>query len=242
MKKPVKLLLFLFISSLFLGILYYYNSPSNPNGGTTGISLTDGLRKQIDSFGKATYQDPLYAQIKRDVTGMNSAGELSDEEKDGLINSLELAKMKSLNLAFDEAKNANCMNVGALSKWSTQLQRQQKLVPNPEAQKRINAFGNLSAFLAHKGMVAGFLQGEFSQGRCDGLKGRISQLANSPGVRDCSACNGIQNDLLGQLERFQAAVNDYMGIMSGTLPCMPNVRDNFVDYPFYFENFNCPNE
>lgn len=242
MKKPVKLLLFLFISSLFLGILYHYNSPSNPNGGTTGISLTDGLRKQIDSLGKATYKDPLYAQIKRDVTGMNSAGELSDEEKDGLINSLELAKMKSLILAFDEAKNANCMNVGALSKWSTQLQRQQKLVPNPEAQKRITAFGNLSAFLAHKGMVTGFLQGEFSQGRCDGLKGRISQLANSPGVRDCSASNGIQSDLLDQLERFQAAVNDYMGIMSGTLPCMPNVRDNFVDYPFYFENFNCPNE
>jgi hypothetical protein len=173
---------------------------------------------------------------------MNSTGEMTDEEKDGLINSLELAKMKSLIKTYDQAKNANCMNVGALSKWSSQLQRQQKLVPNAEAQKRITAFGNLSAFLAHKGMVAGFLQGEFNQGRCDGLKGRISQLANSPGVRDCSACNGIQSDLLGQLERFQAAVNDYMGIMSGTLPCMPNVRDNFVDYPFYFENFNCPNE
>jgi hypothetical protein len=226
-------------SALFLSILYYYNSPSGPYEGYTGNTPTDELLKQIDSLSKASYQDPLYSQIKLDVIGMNSAGELSDEEKDGLISSLEIAKMKSLIKSYDEVKNANCMNVGGLAKWSTLLKQQQKIVPNLDAKNRISAFSNLSAFMRQKGMVAGFLQGEFNQGRYDVLKGRISQLAISTGVRECSTCNRIKSDLIDQLERFKAAFVDFSNIVNGVNPCSIDLQDNFIKYNFYYLNFPC---
>ena len=185
--------------------------------------------------------DAFYTELKRDISGMHSAQELSDEEKDGLMGNLEIAKMNSLILSFDALKNNACMNAGGLAKWSKLLRIQEKIIPNPEAKKRIAAYGNLSSFLGQRGAVSSFLASEFTTSRYNALKSRIQQLAMSPGVRECGESSSINDDLISQLEGFQAAYNDFIGIQNGTLPCLPGYRDNFEKYLYYYNNFNCPN-
>jgi len=241
MKKPTKLLLFFLTSALFLGILYWNNiEPPTPPPHPPGGPNIDQCNKQIDSLGKSRYQEMMYSKIKRDSAGMKSAEIITDEEKDGLISNLEIAKMNSLILSFDHVKNNDCMNAGGLAKWASLLQKQQKIIPNAEAQKRVSASNNLSNYLAQRGAVSSFLAGEFNANRYNALISRIQVLASSPGVRDCGACSSIQSELINQLDAFQAAFSNYEGIMNGTLPCMPGYRDNFENYSFYYNNFNCP--
>jgi hypothetical protein len=241
MKKPTKLLLFMFISALFLGILYW-----NGSGGTTilpprpGVTTIDQLNKKIDSLGKNQYLDNFYEQIKLDIYGMHSAQELSDEVKDGLIGSLEIAKMESLVLSFDQLKNSDCMNVVGLSKWSNLLKNQCQIIPYPKAQECIAKYRNLSAFLGKRNLVNAFLAGEFNNVYYNNLKSRIEQLSGSAGVSDCSSCIVIKKNLLVQLNDFQGAYNNFIGIQNGSLPCFPGYKDNFEKYLYYYNNFKCP--
>jgi len=242
MKKTTKLLLFFLTSSLLLGILYWKNSEQSieEHTSTTG-TWVDECNVRIDSLSRNIYLDAFYTELKRDISGMHSAQELSDEEKDGLMGNLEIAKMNSLILSFDALKNNACMNAGGLAKWSKLLRIQEKIIPNPEAKKRIAAYGNLSSFLGQRGAVSSFLASEFTTSRYNALKSRIQQLAMSPGVRECGESSSINDDLISQLEGFQAAYNDFIGIQNGTLPCLPGYRDNFEKYLYYYNNFNCPN-
>ena len=241
MKKPTKLLLFFLTSSLLLGILYWKNSSElvvNPyTGGTTKI---DQINIKIDSLGENQYLDNFYKQIKLDIYGMHSAQELSDEEKDGLIGSLEIAKMKSLVLSFDQLKNRDCMNVVGLSKWSNLLKKQHVIIPYPKAQERIAKYRNLSAFLGKRELVNAFLKNEFTIVRYNNLKSQIEQLSKSAGVGDCRSCIVIKKNLLVQLNDFQGAYNNFIGIQNGSLPCFPGYKDNFEKYLYYYNNFKCP--
>lgn len=242
MKKPTKLLFFFLISTLLLGILYWNNSGQSitENSNTIG-TWVDQCNVRIDSLGRSEYLDDFYTELKRDISGMHSAEELSDEEKDGLMGNLEIAKMNSLILSFDAVKNNACMNVGGLAKWSKLLRIQEKIIPNPEAKKRIVAYSNLSSFIGQRGAVSSFLASEFTTSRFNALKSRIQQLAVSTGVRECGESGSIKGDLISQLEGFQAAYKDFLGIQDGTLPCLPGYRDNFEKYLYYYNNFNCPN-
>lgn len=242
MKKPTKLLLFFLMSSLLLGFLYWTNSEQSSKGNmySTG-TWVDQCNMRIDSLSRNEYLEDLYTELKRDVSGMHSAQELSDEEKDGLMGNLEIAKSKSLIISFNAVKNSDCINVRGLAKWSKLLQLQQKVVPNPEAQKCISAYGNLSSFLSQRGAVSSFLASEFTTARYNTLKSRIQQLAGSIGVQECGKSSSIKRDLITQLNGFQAAYNDFKGIQDGTLPCLPGYRDNFEKYLYYYNNFNCPN-
>ena len=241
MKKPVKLVLFMFISALFLGILYWNNSTKIIDvpytGRTTKIDL---LNIKIDSLGKNQYLDNFYKQIKLDIYGMHSAKELSDEEKDDLIRNLETEKMKSLVLSFDQLKNSDCINVVGLSKWANLLKKQHVIIPIPKAQERIAKYRNLSAFLGKRELVNAFLKNEFAIVRYNNLKSQIEQLFKSAGVGDCSSCIVIKKNLLVQLNDFQGAYNNFIGIQNGSLPCFPGYKDNFEKYLYYYNNFKCP--
>jgi hypothetical protein len=240
MKKPTKLLLFFLTSALFLGILYWNNiEPPTPPPDPPGGPDIDQCNVQIDSLGKSRYQEMMYSKIKRDIAGMNSAENITDEEKDGLISNLEIAKMKSLILSFDHVKNNDCMNAGGLAKWASLLQKQQKIIPNAEAQKRVSASNNLSNYLAQRGAVSSFLAGEFNANRCNALISRIQVLASSPGVRDCGACSSLQPELINELDAFQVAYNNFKDLENGTNPCDPSLLDNFERYNFYYLNFPC---
>jgi hypothetical protein len=240
MKKPTKLLIFFLTSALFLGILYWNNiEPTPPPGGVGGNTWIDQCNVQIDSLGKSQYQETLYSKIKRDIAGMKSADELSDEEKDGLNANLEIAKMNSLILSFDHVKNNDCMNSGGLAKWASLLQKQQKIIPNAEAQKRVSASNNLSNYLAQRGAVSSFLAGEFNANRYNALISRIQVLASSPGVRDCGACSSLQPELINELDAFQVAYRNFKDLENGTNPCDPYLQDNFERFNYYYLNFPC---
>ena len=242
MKKPTKLLLFFLTSSLLMVILYWNNSEHSieEHTNTTG-TLVDQCNVRIDSLGRNKYLDAFYKELKRDISGMHSAQELSDEEKDGLIGNLEIDKMNSLILSFDDVKNNACMNAGGLAKWSKLLRIQEKIVPNPEARNRITAYGNLISFLGQRGAVSSFLASEFTTARYNALKSRIQQLAVSSGVSECGTSSSIKNDLINQLEGFQSAYKDFLGMQDGTLPCLPGYRDNFENYLYYYNISRCPN-
>jgi hypothetical protein len=241
MKKPIKLLLFLASAVLFIVVLYLSNGggatlpppPAGPGNNNFG--------KTIDSLSSISYNADLYNSIKQGILGAHDAAELSDEEKNGLIMNLELAKTKSLITAFDAAKSNACLNSQALVGFVKELKGQLKLFKYPEAQKRINRYQNLVSFLGIKNQIQSFIGQEFSIDRKNSLESQIIVAAGKDGVASCANSSAIKNECLNDLQGFKDAYEYFTKIIvDRRIPCNYSLRNGINQkYKYYYNNFIC---
>lgn len=241
MKKPVQLLLFFGSAILFIVILYYTNggpTPPPPPPPPPGIVK---FQSQIDSLSGISYDADFYRGIKQEILGAHAASELSDEEKSGLIQSLELAKTKSLITAFDQAKSNACLSPQPLAGFVRELKGQLKLFKYPAAQVRINRYQNLVSFLSLQNQIQSFMNLEFSESRKTALAAQISAAAKKEGVAGCANSTSVKNNCLKNLSDFENAYNYYRYYtIDKKKPCYYNeYRKTLINYKFYYDNFKC---
>lgn len=240
MKKPVQLLLFFGSAILFIVVLYFGNGGGNPPPPIPMPPTTDKFKAQIDSLSGISYDADFYSGIKQEILGAHAATELSDEEKSGLIQSLELAKTKSLITAFDQAKRAACLRPQPLSGFVRELKGQLKLFKYPDAQVRINRYQNMVSFLSLQNQIQAFMNQEFSESRKKALAAQISAAANKEGVAGCSNSSDIKNNCLNQLNQFESAFVYYKNIFfENKVRCKDSMKESFIKYKFYHDNFKC---
>lgn len=241
MKKPVQLLLFFGSAILFIAVLYFSNGGGTPPTPPPPPPSAEKFKAQIDSLSGISYDAAYYSGIKQEILGAHAATELSDEEKSGLIQSLELAKTKSLITAFDQAKSAACLSPQPLAGFVRELKGQLKLFKYPEAQVRINRYQNMVSFLGLKNQIQGFMNQEFSENRKSALVAQISAAANKDGVAGCTNSTSIKNNCLKNLSDFEDAYNYYRYYtIEKKKPCYYNeFRKTLINYKYYYDNFKC---
>lgn len=240
MKKPVQLLLFFGSAILFIVVLYFSNGGGTPPPPPPIPPTAEKFKAQIDSLSGISYAADFYSGIKQEILGAHAATELSDEEKSGLIQSLELAKTKSLITAFDQAKTSACLSPQPLAGFVRELKGQLKLFKYPEAQVRINRYQNMVSFLSLKNQIQGFMNQEFSESRKTALAAQISAAANKEGVAGCTNSSTIKNTCLSNLNDFESAFVYYQKIfLEKKVRCKDGMRDSFIKYKFYYDNFKC---
>jgi hypothetical protein len=241
MKKPVQLLLFFGSAILFIVVLYFSNGGGTPPTPPPPPPSAEKFKAQIDSLSGISYDAAYYSGIKQEILGAHAATELSDEEKSGLIQSLELAKTKSLITAFDQAKSAACLSPQPLAGFVRELKGQLKLFKYPEAQVRINRYQNMVRFLGLKNQIQGFIGQEFSLDRKNALEAQIIAAAGKEGVESCSNSSSIKNQCLIDLQGFKDAYEYYTKIIiDRRIPCNYSLRNGINQkYKFYYNNFIC---
>lgn len=241
MKKPVQLLLFFGSAILFIVVLYFSNGGGTPPPPPPMPPTAEKFKAQIDSLSGISYDADFYSSIKQEILGAHAATELSDEEKNGLIQSLELAKTKSLITAFDQAKSAACLSPQPLASFVRELKGQLKLFKYPEAQVRINRYQNMVSFLSLQNQIQSFIGQEFSLDRKNSLESRIIAAAAKDGVASCSNSSAIKNAFLVDLNGFSEAYEYFTKIIvKRKIPCNYSLR-NGIDpkYKYYYDNFIC---
>jgi hypothetical protein len=240
MKKPVQLLLFFGSAILFIVVLYFSNGGGTPPTPPPMPPTAEKFKAQIDSLSGISYDAAYYSGIKQEILGAHAATELSDEEKSGLIQSLELAKTKSLITAFDQAKSAACLSPQPLAGFVRELKGQLKLFKYPEAQVRINRYQNMVGFLGLKNQIDAFLSKEYTVERRNSLERQMISYAQKSGVIECSNCQSIKNQSIQDLEDFAGAYDYYQNIfVFHKVRCKPSMKDSFIKYKFYYTNFKC---
>jgi hypothetical protein len=241
MKKPVQLLLFFGSAILFIVVLYFSNGGGTPPPPPPPPPTSEKFKAQIDSLSSISYDANFYRGIKQEILGAHDASEISDEEKSGLIQSLELAKTKSLITAFDKTKSSACLSTQPLAVFVRELKGQLKLFTYPEAQVRINRYQNMVSFLSIKNQIQGFIGQEFSLDRKNALESQIIAAAGKDGVTSCSNSSSIKNECLTDLQGFKDAYEYFTKIIvDRRIPCNYSLRNGINQkYKYYYNNFIC---
>lgn len=246
MKKSTQFLIFLFVCTGFIAILYINNNPhAIAEPGKLG-NEAEKFIAQIDSLGSAAYNEQKYKTIKSQILGANLEAEIDDSQKSGLINSLEIAKTNSLILSFDQIKNSNCLTPSALRNIVVELKKQQQLVPIQGGRNRIGQYNNMIRFLSIQGNLNQFFSGPFNAETKRILINKINNASTLDGVQGCGKTSTTKNQYLNSLNDFESKSNLFLNlkvqIANRELDCKKTIErniDKFQNYKYLFENFKC---
>jgi hypothetical protein len=241
MNKHFKFLFFLIIAFLFLGVLYYINNTTSGFlGNSSNPKIYDQLKQKTEQLGKTSYNVASYNAVKSSIIGASVAKEISTDEKNSLLQILEIEKSNSLIISFDEKINSDCLNTSNLTSIINEMKRQQSVISLPKIQNKLDIYNNIVNFLNLQNKINAFVNGAYDQNRAIQLNTQINDLSNKDGVKTCNQKSSYITDWRTKISTLKNKDDLYKKIVDK--PQLKNVLDvcgEFANYPYYRGQFAC---
>ena len=220
MKKPI------FLVSLFLisGFLLYFLMKGSGGDITVDPPITKEdsvLLAMVDRVKKTDWLDSKqYTTIKQEIGLSESNKNITTDQKEKMLGTLDINYAFSLTKKYDEIKFS--FNKFPSELFNEMLTFKSK---NSDLPKGISELKALKKLQEMNRQVDKFLEGKFDLSKFERLKNQINEIALGDLVRN-DMCQKIRSKGLGDLDKFKEAVEEVTKLIN-LAEEKPEARDDF---------------